>query len=75
MKRSDLRGLHQNPLVRARVKSGLPAGSCGFVCQSSYSCVTGVGTNTNFGKRLLEFPGEAAAGEAADDKGSALAQE
>ena len=29
------------------------AGSCGFVCQSSYSCVSSICTNTNFGKKLL----------------------
>ena len=52
-----------------------PAGSWGFVCQSSYSCVSGVCTNTNFGKRLLEFPGDAAADEAAGDEESALAEE
>lgn len=35
-------------------------GSCGFVCQSSYSCVSSICTNTNFGKKLLEFPEEGA---------------
>ena len=34
------------------------AGSCGFVCQSSYSCVSSICTNTNFGKKLLDFPEE-----------------
>ena len=51
------------------------AGSCGFVCQSSYSCVSGVCTNTNFGKKLLEFPSEAVADGAAEDEESAVAEE
>lgn len=51
------------------------AGSCGFVCQSSYSCVTGVCTNTNFGKKLLDFPAEAATDRAAEDEESAVAEE
>ncbi len=49
-------------------------GSCGFVCQSSYSCVSGVCTNTNFGKKLLEFPSEETGDEAAEDMEGALAE-
>ena len=42
----------------------LLTGSCGFVCQNSYSCVQSICTNTNFGKKLL--------GEEEEDEYSAL---
>ena len=57
------------------MRVALHAGSCGFVCQSSYSCVSGVCTNTNFGKKLLEFPVEGADEDASEGLVSAVAEE
>ncbi|CAL5224936.1 g7705 [Coccomyxa viridis] len=63
-----------NPICTNTLSDNNNCGSCGFVCQSSYSCVSGVCTNTNFGKKLLEFPSEETGDEAAEDMEGALAE-
>ncbi|BDA44528.1 probable protein GRIM REAPER at C-terminar half [Coccomyxa sp. Obi] len=43
-------GTPLNPFCADTTNDNLNCGSCGFVCQNGFSCVSSVCTNTNFGK-------------------------